>query len=132
MAVATVSPTEVGVKVGDFFYTSWGYDQTNVDFYKVVGLTPKGVKVQEWTSKAVSDEGPQVQVVPGDSPKVGCWVVSPDGGWSEYDRTATAPVLTKRLKSAGFSKAAISLESYKSGWLWDGSPKSKTGWGWGH
>lgn len=34
-------------KVGDLFYSSWGYDQTNIDFYQVtsvkrrmVGLTP--------------------------------------------------------------------------------------------
>ena len=26
------------VKVGDIFYTSWGYEQTNVDFYQVVGV----------------------------------------------------------------------------------------------
>lgn len=27
-----------GVKVGDLFYTSWGYEQTNVNFFQVVGL----------------------------------------------------------------------------------------------
>jgi len=27
-----------GVKVGDVFYDSWGYDQTNIDYYQVVGL----------------------------------------------------------------------------------------------
>ena len=26
------------VKVGDIYYTSWGYDQTNIDFYEVVPL----------------------------------------------------------------------------------------------
>lgn len=30
-----------GVKVGDIFYTSWGYEQTNLDFYQVVGLVGK-------------------------------------------------------------------------------------------
>jgi len=30
------------VKVGDLFASSWGYDQTNVEFYKVVGLTKSG------------------------------------------------------------------------------------------
>lgn len=27
-----------GVKVGDVFYDSWGYEQTNIDFYQVVAL----------------------------------------------------------------------------------------------
>jgi hypothetical protein len=26
------------VKVGDLFYSSWGYDQTNIDFFQVVAL----------------------------------------------------------------------------------------------
>lgn len=27
-----------GVKVGDLFYSSWGYDQTNIDFFQVIKL----------------------------------------------------------------------------------------------
>jgi len=27
-----------GVKVGDVFYDSWGYEQTNIDFYQVIAL----------------------------------------------------------------------------------------------
>lgn len=34
-------------KVGDIFYNSWGYEQTNVDFYQVVAVTEKSVKVRE-------------------------------------------------------------------------------------
>jgi len=30
-----------GVKVGDIFYTSWGYEQTNIDFFEVVAVTAK-------------------------------------------------------------------------------------------
>ena len=29
------------IKVGDIFYTSWGYDQTNIDYYKVRKLIGK-------------------------------------------------------------------------------------------
>lgn len=41
------------VKVGDLFYSSWGYDQTNVEFFKVVGLTKSGksAKVRQIGSK---------------------------------------------------------------------------------
>ena len=30
-----------GVKVGDVFYDSWGYEQTNIDFYQVIALRGK-------------------------------------------------------------------------------------------
>ena len=30
------------VQIGDIFYESWGYDQTNIDFLKVVAVTPTG------------------------------------------------------------------------------------------
>ena len=28
------------VKIGDLYYSSWGYDQTNVEFFKVVKIYP--------------------------------------------------------------------------------------------
>ena len=31
------------VKIGDIFYSSWGYDQTNIDFYQVIAKTEKMV-----------------------------------------------------------------------------------------
>lgn len=34
-----------GVRVGDLFYSSWGYEQTNVDFYEVVALKGKHTAV---------------------------------------------------------------------------------------
>lgn len=37
-----------GVKVGDLFYTSWGYDQTNVEFFQVIALVGESsVRVRE-------------------------------------------------------------------------------------
>lgn len=35
------------VKIGDIFYSSWGYDQTNINFYQVVKTTERTVTVQE-------------------------------------------------------------------------------------
>ena len=32
---------ELGIKVGDIFYMSWGYEQTNVDFFRVKALRGK-------------------------------------------------------------------------------------------
>jgi len=33
-------------KVGQIFYNSWGYDQTNIDFYQVIEIKPKSIVVQ--------------------------------------------------------------------------------------
>jgi len=41
------------VKVGDIFSMSWGYDQTNVNYFQVTRLTPKGVYVREIGAKSV-------------------------------------------------------------------------------
>ncbi|GAC1527414.1 MAG: hypothetical protein NVS3B1_17680 [Marmoricola sp.] len=119
------------VKVGDFFVSHWGWDQTNIDFAKVVALTPKGVKIQAWTSKVVQDRGCQVQVVPGDLPVRGGWVRTADG--SVYDREVEAPVEIKRLQVlSGYSRPHLARNSYSSWALWDGQPESETGRGYGH
>ena len=45
-----------GVKVGDLFYDSWGWEQTNIDFYQVVGLRGKTqVVLKAIKSKKVPD-----------------------------------------------------------------------------
>lgn len=35
------TPNADGVRIGDLFYGSWGYEQTNVDFFQVVALKGK-------------------------------------------------------------------------------------------
>ena len=35
----------MSVKVGDIFYDSWGYDQTNIDFVKVIRVSSSGKTV---------------------------------------------------------------------------------------
>ena len=44
-----------GVHVGDLFYDSWGYEQTNIDFYQVVGLKGKATAI---IRKIGGDYGP--------------------------------------------------------------------------
>jgi len=40
-ASKAVASANHGVKVGDVFRSSWGYDQTNIDYYEVVAVTGK-------------------------------------------------------------------------------------------
>ena len=39
------TPNVDGVRVGELFYASWGYDQTNIDFWQVVALKGKHTAV---------------------------------------------------------------------------------------
>jgi hypothetical protein len=59
--------TKAEIKVGDIVYTSWGYEQTNIDFYLIVGLVGKAtaeyvkigseqVKTTSWCSADVSPD----------------------------------------------------------------------------
>lgn len=133
MASTAVAPASVGVKVGDFFYSSWGYDQTNVDFYKVVGLTPKGVKVQKWTSAVVSGSGgPSEGVVPGEGPVTSYDYSAAAPGADYWDREAAkvevpAEVRTHRLYEGYKGSGAFTINSYSSAWHWDGTPQHQTG-----
>lgn len=43
------------IKVGDIWSCSWGYDQTNVDFYVVVKVTGKMVHLREIASRSTGD-----------------------------------------------------------------------------
>jgi len=121
------------LKVGDFFYTSWGYDQTNINFYKVIDITPSGksVKVQEWNSAATFDDGgPTTYVVPGEGPRIrGRWVQK-DGDIEWV--VGESPVETKRLRTGGYKNFSFYVSSYADAYHWDGKPKYETGAGWGH
>jgi hypothetical protein len=44
-------------KVGDVLYQSWGYDQTNIDFFEIVGVLPKSVKIRRIGEKMVKGSG---------------------------------------------------------------------------
>lgn len=47
-----------GVKVGDIFYSSWGYEQTNVDFFQVVALVGEcSVRVREVRPQMINEKG---------------------------------------------------------------------------
>jgi hypothetical protein len=41
------------VAVGDIFINTWGYDQTNADFWQVVWKTAKGLKLRRINSREV-------------------------------------------------------------------------------
>lgn len=104
------------VKVGDIYYSSWGYDQTNVDFYMVVGKTPKTVKVVKipTASTNISDlKSGTTYVVPAE---INVSDVNADD------------VMVKRINKDGGFRVA----SYANAYKWNGQPQYETAMGWGH
>lgn len=92
------------VKVGDIFYDSWGYDQTNIDWYQVVELTKSGKSVK-------------VRPIAGKTKETGFM----SGETRPLKGKFTGPAKTKKL---GMTSGQPYLAS-KHGWtsLWDGKPK---------
>ncbi|TGN64200.1 hypothetical protein EXE59_09740 [Nocardioides eburneiflavus] len=112
-AKTSLNPTSLGIKVGDIFVSSWGWDQTNIDYYEVVALTAASVKVVEVGFTKVGDEfdGMYEQVVP------------------DQTRRSTH-VMTKRIRCS--NRPYFRVTDYASAGLWDGAPKRRTGRGYGH
>lgn len=52
-------------KVGDIFNMSWGWDQTNNNWFQVTRLTPKGIYIREISSQGAGGEGFMCQNVVG-------------------------------------------------------------------
>lgn len=97
-------------KVGDILSSSWGYDQTNVDFYIVTKVSPSGktVTLAKLTTKicdsaAASDSH---LVVAGDI---------------DLDES----LITRRVKAYNGSWG-VDVESYEFARLWDGQPEHQT------
>ena len=114
--VAGAALSDRPVCMGDIFESSWGYDQTNIDYYLVVGLTSSGKSVR------VVKIGETVQH--GGS---GCDRVIPDP-----ERVLGPPKL-HRLQTDWRGQPSIKVRSWGV-WAsrWEGSSRYQTASGWGH
>ena len=86
---------EITYSIGDVLVCSWGYDQTNIDFYQVIGLTKSGksVRLIAIESEHIATTGFMTETV---RPSPGCPI---DGAKS----------FTKRINT---ERDYISLNSY--------------------
>lgn len=88
------------IKAGQIYYDSWGYEQTNIDFYKIVSTTKGSVIVQRIGSKRVEGSmeghGMSCKVEPDETVQVGdpfrmipqfkAWMNNGAGGWNLKSR----------------------------------------------
>lgn len=95
-----------GLQVGDVLSASWGYNQTNVNFYEITRVVGKAtVELREIQSKVVRETGHALYVVPA------------KGKWKRGSTTEK-----KRVSTSGSVKINSSIRASK----WDGKPMYET------
>lgn len=105
---AAIEEKAKAIKVGDIYYTSWGYEQTNVEFYKVVEIKGKKATLIEVAEKIAETDGACDYVVPVPEAEIG-------------------KPFTRMVGEYGFKidKCAYATK-------WNGKPTYQTAWGFGH
>ena len=133
------------IKVGDVWSSSWGYDQTNVDFYKVIKKTNKMiwlrkigqiyVKQTSWASEDVLPD-PTNELWERDYIKREKLAKMPEAQLLEEDKGEGAyvyvkyPAISKHLvQSFGHSGGLyVKLSSYSHATPFDGRPLHQSHW----
>ena len=100
------------VEVGDIFVSNWGYEQTNIDYYKVTRKMKKAIKIVSIESRVVEHRVQTSLVVPVPENEVG-------------------EEMTKFPKEVN-GRAVLRIDSIRTAFPWDGSPEEQTNLGWGH
>lgn len=103
----------LGVKIGDIFSFSWGYEQSNINYFQVVGLKgTKQVIIREIAYKITETTGYEsYKVAP-------CKDVFLENSQFIKDNEIGA---VKQVKQLGNGRIYINIESFGFCSLWDGT-----------
>ena len=102
-------------KVGDILYSSWGYDQTNIDFYEVVTVSGSSATIRKIAENRLPSDSRYDELV---TPKVGTFV---------------GPPKKKRVQKTSYGGSyKIKVDDSETAYPWDGKPKRQTAAGYGH
>lgn len=98
------------IKAGDILTSSWGWEQTNVSFYKVLKRTPKQVQLQEIGAKKTESDTLAMQ------------------GTSVPDESVKRSGTFRKKVSTSYTgdEEMVGIESYELAKLWDGTPEKFT------
>lgn len=107
--------TDHDIKVGDIFYTYWGYDQTNSEFYEVVNVRGSKIDLKEISYTADAEDASWGQIK-----------ISPAPGNYVSDEIHTVSARADGTVTNLDGKSFLSLSKYT------GTPISVTAPGWGH
>lgn len=105
-------------KVGDYLYSTWGYEQTNVNFYRVVGVTAKCVKIVPVKSKVCKQSAGMSHYVTATDERDSLCV------FDAKDSVKRVGYMVKQVRTDG----SISLSSYARAYRWHGEPVLETFW----
>ena len=103
------------LEIGDILYSSWGYDQTNIDFFKVKKFVGKTmIELVPIESKIVESDSPyEDRVIP-------------------YLVNEGKPFRRKIKGGDGEFKPYVSINSYSTAHHWEGRPLAQTNSYYGH
>lgn len=102
-----------GLQVGDILVSSWGYDQTNIDFYQVVAVYGKAIGIREIGKRNLGSDGHgSDSVVP-------------------VPNSFDGPEL-KKIPGGFGGSTFVKINSFASAYKWNGKPQRETSFGWGH
>ena len=93
------------LKLGDILYSSWGYDQTNIDFYQVTRVLKASVEIRRISSKQGPEDGFMTASV---TPVKDYFVGEP---------------MVKRIAYTQSGEPNVKIKSYAWAYIWDGRPK---------
>lgn len=111
-------------EVGGYAYYMWGYDQTNVDWFKVVRKTDKSVWFEAIQAEKHYEGSMHGSSRPLDVPKF-----MPNYAVDEHGEYTKVELQDKfrRLIQAGY-KGEVAAERFGNIYPWDGHPKSFSEW----
>lgn len=113
-AALDTSAPGVTPQVGDILSSSWGYEQTNVEYYEVRKVTGSIIVIQGLKNKVVRSSGHEVYVVP-------------DLG--QYKGEILRRKFSPTYSPEGYS---VRIHASSTAYKWDGRPEGQTAAGWGH
>ena len=120
------------VEIGTVFYRSWGYDQTQVNWAVVVGLTSSGKSVRLQEIGGVHAGHAAVLPDPERKPLTHrSRSYDYETGTHGQPVEIVEPVVTKRIQHSG-SSVYLAENTYSDWCPWDGTPKYSTPYGFGH
>lgn len=113
-------------RVGEYVVSSWGYEQTNIEFYRVERVSSTNVWLQPWTQKLVTTESwGSETVVPGDAPLTG-------HEWEEVDGVMQSVEGVKKVIRRAWKRMGDSWYVCPRGHdfakPWDGRAMLQTHW----
>lgn len=101
------------IKEGDIFVDSWGYDQTNVDYYVVTKKLRASIKIRQIGKNVEYGEYGSNKVTPNPF---------------KYKLHLSSGEEMTKIPQDGY----IKIDGYRHAVLWDGVPNHETAAGWGH